>query len=119
VKRLLVAPILFAAVTASAAPAKVPLEIWGLEAADEVAIDGVAHAPKSGGTRVFAGDPTATNAPVIVELGNGKHEIVLRRSECAPRTFTVSLEGGTKRAIVLEKETVERCAIPLLPARRN
>jgi hypothetical protein len=118
VKRLLALPALLVALTASAAPSKVQLEIWGVEATDEVSVDGAAQTPKGGGPRLFAGDPTATNAPVFLEVGNGKHEIVVRRAECAPRTFVVSVEGSTKRAIVMEKEDEARCAIPLLPARR-
>jgi hypothetical protein len=118
VKRLLALPVLLVTMTASAAPTKAQLEIWGVDADDEVSVDGNKQAPKGGATRIFAGDPTATNAPVLLEIGNGKHEIVVRRGECAPRTFVVSVEGSTKRAIVFEKEDAERCAIPLLPARR-
>jgi hypothetical protein len=104
--------------TANAAPSKVQLEIWGVESTDEVSIDGAAQTPKGGGGRVFSGDPNATNAPVLVEVTSGKHEIVVRRGECAPRTFVVNVEGSSKRAIVFEREDAERCAIPLLPARR-
>lgn len=117
-KRLLALPSLLVAMTASAAPSKAQLEIWGVDATDELSIDGAKQSPKGGGARVFTGDPTATNAPVLLEVGNGKHEIVVRRAECAPRTFVVSVEGSTKRAIVFEKEDAERCAIPLLPPRR-
>ncbi|MGZ3422578.1 MAG: hypothetical protein ACXWUG_17670 [Polyangiales bacterium] len=119
-KRILALPALLVALTAvaSAAPSKVQLEIWGVEATDEVSIDGAAQTPKGGGGRIFLGDPTATNAPVLVEVTSGKHEITVRRGECAPRSFVVSVEGSTKRAIVFEKEDPERCAIPLLPARR-
>jgi len=103
----------------SAAQTKVPIEIWGVESGDEVSIDGAPVTVRSGGSpRVFAGDPDATNAPVLHEVSVGKHEITVRRASCAPRTFVVSLESGSKRAIVLEPEDPERCALPFAPARR-
>jgi hypothetical protein len=95
-----------------------PLEIWGLEAGDQATIDGASVNVRSGGApRLFGGDPDATNAPVLHELAAGKHEIAIRRSSCAPRVFTVALEGATKRAIVLEKQDAARCAIPFAPKR--
>jgi hypothetical protein len=107
-------------VTAShAAPTKVPLEMWGLEANDEVSIDGASVNVRSGGAaRTFAGDPDATNAPVLHELTPGRHEITVRRGGCAPRDFTVTLESGSKRAVIFEAEDLERCALPLAPPRR-
>ena len=102
-----------------AAPTKVALEIWGLEAGDEVSIDGAPVNVRSGGApRTFVGDPAAANAPVLHELSPGKHELAIRRGGCAPRGFTVNLETASKRAIVLEPEDPERCALPLAPARR-
>jgi hypothetical protein len=100
-------------------PNSVPLEVWGLEAGDEVTIDGVAVTVRSGGApRSFVGDPDATNAPVLHEVSAGKHEIAVRRAGCAPRTVTVLVESASKRAIVLEPEDPDRCALPLAPARR-
>jgi hypothetical protein len=94
-----------------------PLEIWGLEAGDEVSIDGANINVRSGGApRLFNGDPDATNAPVLYEAAMGKHEINVRRASCAPRSFTITL-GGTKRAIVLEKSDPARCGIPFAPKR--
>lgn len=111
--------LLLSVAAANAAPPKVPVEIWGLEAGDEVTIDGVAVNVRSGGApRVFAGDPDATNAPVLHELPGGRHEVTVRRGACAPRTFTLTLESGSKRAIVFEPEDPDRCALPLAPARR-
>lgn len=107
------------AAVSQAAPTKVALEIWGLEAGDEVTIDGAPVNVRSGGApRTFAGDPDATNAPVLHELAPGKHELSVRRGGCAPRTFAVSLDTASKRAIVFEPEDPERCALPLAPARR-
>lgn len=95
-----------------------PLEIWGLEAGDEATIDGVALNVRSGGApRFFAGDPDATNAPVLHEVSPGKHELAIKRPSCAPRVFSLSLEGSTKRALVLEKIDAARCAIPFAPKR--
>ena len=102
-----------------AAPSKVPLELWGLDAGDEVTIDGVSVNVRAGGApRAFVGDPDATNAPVLHEVTVGKHEIVVRRAGCAPRGFSVSIESASKRAIVLEPVDAERCALPTAPARR-
>lgn len=107
------------ATASQAAPTKVPLEIWGLESGDEVTLDGAPVNVRSGGApRVFAGDPDATNAPLLHEVALGKHEITVRRASCAPRTFTVTIETTSKRAIVLEPQDPERCALPLAPARR-
>jgi protein involved in polysaccharide export with SLBB domain len=110
---------LFAVTHSRAATGKAQLEIWGVAPGDSVSIDGVEHAPKGGGApRTFTGDDAATNAPIAVELATGKHEISVRRGECAPRSFTVDVEGAAKHAVVLEKEDESRCAIPLLPPRR-
>jgi len=104
---------------ASAAPTRVSFEIWGVGGDDTITIDGAAVNVRAGGApRVFQGDPDATNAPVLHELAPGKHEIVLKHVGCAPRTFTVSLEGSTKRALVLEPMDAARCAVPFAPPRR-
>ncbi len=104
---------------ASAAPTRVPLEIWGATAGDEITIDGAAvNVRASGAPRVFGGDPDATNAPVLHEVGTGKHEIAVKRQNCATRTFTITIEGSTKRSIVLEPLDAARCAIPFAPPRR-
>lgn len=116
---LALALVALGAAASQAAPTKVPLEIWGLEAGDEVTIDGTAVNVRSGGApRPFVGDPAAANAPVLHELSPGRHELAVRRGGCAPRTFTVNLETPSKRAIVLEPEDPDRCALPLAPARR-
>lgn len=97
-----------------------PIEIWGLEASDEVAIDGAPVNVRSGGAaRIFSGDPDATNAPVLHEAPLGKHEIIIRGSRCAPRAFSIVLapETRTKRAIVLERTDAARCAVPFAPKR--
>ena len=105
---------------AHAAQSKVVLEIWGLEAGDALSLDGAALNVRSGGAaRVFVGDPEATNAPVLHEVATGKREIVVQRAGCAPRAFAVSIESPSKRAIVLEREDPERCALPFAPARRE
>ncbi len=97
-----------------------PLEIWGLDAGDQATIDGLAVNVRSGGApRLFAGDPDATNAPVLHELAAGKHELVIRRQSCAPRVFSLALDGTTKRALVLEKQDPARCAIPFAPKRAS
>jgi hypothetical protein len=104
---------------ASAAPTRVPLEIWGAAAGDEITIDGVAVNVRGGGApRLFTGDPDAANAPVLHEVNAGKHEIAVKRQGCATRTFTIAIEGTTKRSIVLEPLDAARCAIPFAPARR-
>lgn len=104
---------------ASAATPRVPLEIWGASAGDEITIDGAAVNVRSGGApRLFVGDPDATNAPVLHEVTPGKHEIVVTQKGCAPRSFSISVEGSTKRAIVLEPLDAARCAIPFAPPRR-
>ena len=97
-----------------------PLEIWGLEPGDEVAIDGASVSVRSGGApRIFSGDPDATNAPVVHELAMGKHELAIRGSRCAPRVFSIALatDPRTKRAIVLERIDAAHCAIPFAPRR--
>ena len=102
-----------------AASPSVPLELWGLEAGDEVTVDGEPVTVRSGGaSRAFVGDPEATNAPALKELSPGQHVVVVRRGACAPRTFAVVLEGVTRRAIVFEPEDPERCALPSPPPRR-
>lgn len=94
-----------------------PVEIWGLDAGDELTIDGANINVRSGGApRIFSGDPDATNAPVLHEIAIGKHDLVVRRSSCVPRAFTVTL-GGLKRAVVLEKLDAARCTIPFAPKR--
>ena len=104
---------------ASAAPPRVPIEIWGAAAGDEITIDGAAVNVRAGGApRVFTGDPDATNAPVLHEVAAGKHEIVVKRAGCAARTFALTIEGTTKRSIVLEPMDPARCAIPFAPPRR-
>lgn len=104
---------------ATAAPNRVPLEIWGAAAGDEITIDGVAVNVRTGGAaRLFTGDPDATNAPVLHEVTSGRHEVVVKRQGCAPRAFTVTIEGAAKRAVVLEPIDAARCAIPFAPPRR-
>lgn len=103
----------------NAGPPKVPLEVWGLEAGDELTIDGAAVNVRGGGAaRTFTGDPDATNAPALEEVTVGRHELTVRRSGCAPRTFTVVVETSSKRAVVIDPQPPERCSIPFAPARR-
>ncbi|MBI2391613.1 MAG: hypothetical protein HYV09_18640 [Deltaproteobacteria bacterium] len=102
-----------------AAPAKVPLEIWGLEAGDELTIDGVAVNVRGGGAaRAFTGDPDATSAPAMEEVSVGRHELAVRRAGCVARTFAVTVETASKRAVVIEPPAKERCTIPFAPPRR-
>jgi hypothetical protein len=104
---------------ASAAPTRVSLEIWGASSGDAITIDGAAVNVRAGGApRVFAGDPDATNAPVLHEVAIGKHDIVVKRKGCADRVFTIHVEGTTKRSIVLESVDPARCAVPFAPPRR-
>jgi hypothetical protein len=104
---------------ATAAPNRVPLEVWGASAGDEITIDGAKVNVRTGGAaRVFTGDPDATNAPVLHEVSTGRHEVVVKRQGCAPRAFTISIEGAAKRSIVLEAIDAARCAIPFAPPRR-
>ncbi len=104
---------------ANATPTRVPLEIWGVAAGDELTIDGAAVNVHTGGAaRVFTGDPDATNAPVLHEVSAGKHEIVVKRQGCASRSFTIAIEGTTKRTLVLEPLDAARCAVPFAPPRR-
>lgn len=120
-KRVLVGVAVFAGAlaVASAAPPRTPLEIWGVAAGDELTLDGAPVNVRTGGApRVFTGDPDATNAPVLREVSPGKHELVLKRQGCAPRTFSITVEGSTKRAVVLDPSTTSRCAIPFAPPRR-
>lgn len=105
-------------VPSRAAAPKVALEMWGLEAGDRVTLDGADLPVKGGATRIFLGDPTAANAPVLAEIAPGRHELAVLRDGCAPRTFSVDLQGQTKRSIVFEKADPAKCSIPTLPARR-
>lgn len=111
----LTAPI---AASFAATPGKGTIEMWGLDAGDAVTIDGANVTVKSGGPRVFAGEPEAIDAPVLAEVAAGKHEVVVRRGSCAPRAFSVVAEPNGRRVIVLEKEDPQRCAIPFAPPRR-
>ena len=119
-KRLALA-LAFAFVTLGAAAAgpKIPLEIWGLEGADEVRIDDKPATVRGGEARPFLGDPGADNAPVLTELPAGKHSVVVLRAGCAPEAFEVTLEGTQKAAVVMGKGEPSRCALPELPERRD
>lgn len=101
------------------APAKAPVEIWGVGSADHVEIDGAAVPVKAAATRAFAGDPTAMNAPILRELGEGRHEIVVEREGCEPRRFTIDVQGALKRSVVLVEPSADRCGIPLAPPRSD
>lgn len=100
-----------------AAPPKVPLEIWGLEAGDEARIDDQPVTVRGGPPRPFLGDPAADDAPVLTEVAPGKREITLLRQGCAPETFTVVVEGSQKKAIVVTKAQAAKCSLPEVPAR--
>lgn len=109
----------FAATRADAAGSGTAVEIWGVSSADRVEIDGAAVTPKGAASRAFAGDPMAMNAPILRELAEGKHEVVIEREGCEPRRFTIDVRGSLKRSIVLTEPNAERCAIPLAPPRND
>jgi hypothetical protein len=100
-----------------AAPTRAAVEIWGVSSNDHVEIDGTAVPPKGAPGRTFAGDPMAMNAPILRELAEGHHEIVVEREGCEPRRFSIEVQGTLKRSIVMTQLDAERCAIPLAPPR--
>jgi hypothetical protein len=104
---------------ADAAGSRAAVEIWGVSSADRVEIDGAAVTPKGAPGRAFAGDPMAMNAPILRELAEGKHEVVIEREGCEPQRFTIDVQGSLKRSIVLAEPNLERCAIPLAPPRND
>lgn len=110
--------IAFALLAAPNAAAKPQLEIWGLGPDDQLEIDGAVVTVKGGTTaRTFTGDPSAANAPVLRELAAGKHEVVVKRSGCAPRTQTIDVQGSLKRTLVFAAASGAHCAIPAPPPR--
>lgn len=102
-----------------ASPVTAPVEIWGVGSADRVEIDGAAVVPKAASARSFVGDPMAMNAPILRELVEGKHVIVVDREGCEPRRFAIDVQGALKRSIVLAEPNPERCQIPLAPPRSD
>lgn len=104
---------------ADPAGSRAAVEIWGVSSADRVEIDGAALTPKGAAGRAFAGDPMAMNAPILRELAEGKHEVVIERDGCEPRRFTIDVQGSLKRSIVLTEPNLERCSIPLAPPRND
>jgi hypothetical protein len=106
------------AAPSTSSPPRPPLEIWGLGPDDQLEIDGASVPVKGGSTpRVFSGDPSAANAPILRELTLGKHEVVVRRPGCATRTFAVEMAGAHKRTIVFAPASPAHCGIPAPPAR--
>lgn len=104
--------------TRAAPVARPPLEVWGVAAGDSVAIDGHAQTVKGGPlARAFVGEPFIANAPVVQELGAGKHDVVVEHAGCTPRRFSVEVQGAYKRSIVVAPVTSEHCAIPAPPPR--
>lgn len=100
-----------------AASPSAPVEIWGVGSADRIEIDGVPAPAKAAAGRTFAGDPMAMNAPILRELAEGRHEIVVERDGCEPRRFAIDVQGTLKRSIVLTEPDPERCAVPVAPPR--
>jgi len=102
---------------AAGPPTRSTLEIFGVGAGDAIEIDGQAVAIKSAVSHPFSGQPLPGDAPAITLLSAGTHDVTLHLAGCAPRTFSVDVQGAYHHTIVVAPAVTARCSVPSMPPR--